>query len=176
MSKWYVLYTVSGSEKKVKRMIEEQVEKNQMSHDIQEIVVPVVEMPEIKRGKKVITEKKIMSGYMLIKMNMTDASWHLVKSVAGTVGFLGSKTTPHPLTEEEAKSMFAQLQVQAKTASESSIYSPGDKVTVIDGPFDTFSGVVEEVDVVNQSVKVLFLIFGKATPIELNFTQIKKEQ
>lgn len=176
MSKWYVLYTASGSEKKVKRMIEEQMKKHKMSHDIEEIVVPVVEVPEIKRGKKVITEKRVMSGYIWIKMNMTDASWHLVKSVTGVAGFLGSKTTPHPLTEEEAQSMFAQLQMQAKTVSESSIYSAGDKVKVIDGPFDTFSGVIEEVDVVNQSVKVSFLIFGKATPIELNFTQIKKEQ
>ena len=98
MSKWYILHTVSGSEKGVKRMIEDQVAKKKMSDFFEEIVVPVVEVPEIKRGKKVLAEKKFMPGYVLIKMKMTDESWHLVKSVPKITGFLGSKTTPQSLS------------------------------------------------------------------------------
>ena len=174
MAKWYILHTVSGSEKGVKRMIEDQAAKKKMSDFFEEIVVPVVEMPEIKRGKKVLTEKKFMPGYVLIKMNMTDESWHLVKSVPKTTGFLGSKTTPQPISDAEVKRVFAQLEAESKTASISSLYNAGDKVQVIDGPFDSFSGTVEEVDVEGQKLKVSVSIFGKATPIELSFTQVKK--
>ena len=174
MAKWYILHTVSGSEKGVKRMIEDQAMKKIMSDFFEEIVVPVVEVPEIKRGKKVLTEKKFMPGYVLIKMNMTDESWHLVKSVPKTTGFLGSKTTPQSLSEAEVQRVFSQLEAESKTASISSLYNAGDKVQVIDGPFDSFSGTVEEVDIEGQKLKVSVSIFGKATPIELSFTQVKK--
>lgn len=174
MAKWYILHTVSGSEKGVKKMIEDQVVKKKMSDFFEEIVVPVVEVPEIKRGKKVLTEKKFMPGYVLIKMTMTDESWHLVKSVPKTTGFLGSKTSPQSLSEAEVKVVFSQLEAESKNASTSSLYSVGDKVQVIDGPFDSFSGVVEEVDIESQKLKIAVSIFGKATPIELSFTQVKK--
>ncbi|MDP5110057.1 MAG: transcription termination/antitermination protein NusG [Rickettsiaceae bacterium] len=174
MAKWYILHTVSGSEKGVKRMIEDQIVKKKMSDFFEEIVVPVVEVPEIKRGKKVLAEKKFMPGYVLIKMNMTDESWHLVKSVPKITGFLGSKTTPQSLSDNEVKRIFSQLEAESKTASVSSLYNVGDKVQVIDGPFDSFSGVVEEVDIEGQKLKVSVSIFGKATPIELSFTQVKK--
>ena len=174
MAKWYILHTVSGSEKGVKRMIEDQIVKKKMSDFFEEIVVPVVEVPEIKRGKKVLAEKKFMPGYVLIKMNMTDESWHLVKSVPKITGFLGSKTTPQSLSDNEVKRIFSQLEAESKTASVSSLYNVGDKVQVIDGPFDSFSGVVEGVDIEGQKLKVSVSIFGKATPIELSFTQVKK--
>lgn len=174
MAKWYILHTVSGSEKGIKRMIEDQIVKKKMSDFFEEIVVPVVEVPEIKRGKQVLAEKKFMPGYVLIKMNMTDESWHLVKSVPKITGFLGSKTTPQSLSDNEVKRIFSQLEAESKTASVSSLYSIGDKVQVIDGPFDSFSGVVEEVDIEGQKLKVSVSIFGKATPIELSFTQVKK--
>lgn len=174
MAKWYILHTVSGSEKGVKRMIEDQIVKKKMSDFFEEIVVPVVEVPEIKRGKKVLAEKKFMPGYVLIKMKMTDESWHLVKSVPKITGFLGSKTTPQSLSDSEVKRIFSQLEAESKTASISSLYNVGDKVQVIDGPFDSFSGVVEEVDIEGQKLKVSVSIFGKATPIELSFTQVKR--
>ncbi len=174
MAKWYILHTVSGSEKGVKRMIEDQIVKKKMSDFFEEIVVPVVEVPEIKRGKQVLAEKKFMPGYVLIKMNMTDESWHLVKSVPKITGFLGSKTTPQSLSDNEVKRIFSQLEAESKTASVSSLYNVGDKVQVIDGPFDSFSGVVEEVDIEGQKLKVSVSIFGKATPIELSFTQVKR--
>ncbi|MDG1436697.1 MAG: transcription termination/antitermination protein NusG [Rickettsiaceae bacterium] len=174
MAKWYILHTVSGSEKGVKRMLEDQIVKKKMSEYFEEIVVPVIEVPEIKRGKKVVTEKKFMPGYVLIKMNMTDESWHLVKSVPKTTGFLGSKTAPQSLAESEVQKIFSQIEVESKNVSASSLYSAGDKVQVIDGPFDSFSGIVEEVDAEAQKMKISVSIFGKATPIELSFTQVKK--
>ncbi len=174
MAKWYILHTVSGSEKGVKRLIEDQIAKKKMSEYFEEIVVPVIEVPEIKKGKKVITEKKFMPGYVLIKMKMTDESWHLVKSVPKTTGFLGSKTHPQSLSEAEVQGVFKQLEAASATASISSLYNVGDKVQVIDGPFDTFAGVVEDVDGEAQKLKISVSIFGKATPIELSFTQVKK--
>lgn len=174
MAKWYILHTVSGSEKGVKKMIEDQIIKQKMSDYFEKIVVPVVEVPEIKRGKKVLTEKKFMPGYILIKMEMTDESWHLVKSVPKINNFLGSKTIPQPLSDSAAEAIFKKLDTESKTASVSSLYNAGDNVQVIDGPFDSFSGTVEEVDVQNQKLKVSVSIFGKATPIELSFTQIRK--
>jgi transcriptional antiterminator NusG len=174
MAKWYILHTVSGSENRVKKMLEDQIAKKRMSDYFEEIVVPVIEVPEIKRGKKVLSEKKFMPGYILIKMEMTDESWHLVKSVPKTTGFLGSKTTPQALSEGEVQAVFKQLEVESKNASSSSIYNVGDKVQVIDGPFDSFSGVIEEVDAEAQRLRVSVSIFGKATPIELGFAQVKK--
>ena len=174
MAKWYILHTVSGSEKGVKRLIEDQIAKKKMSEYFEEIVVPVVEVPEIKKGKKVITEKKFMPGYVLIKMKMTDESWHLVKSVPKTTGFLGSKTNPQALSEAEIQGVFKQLEAESVSANISSLYNVGDKVQVIDGPFDTFSGVVEEIDADAQKLKISVSIFGKETPIELSFTQVKK--
>lgn len=174
MSKWYILHTASGSEKSVKTMIQDQVEKNNMHSLFKEIVVPVVEVPEIKRGKKVITEKKFMPGYILIKMQMNDDSWHLVKSVPKITGFLGSKTTPQSLSDTEVSRIFNQLETESRTARLSSLHNIGDKVKVIDGPFDSFLGVIEDVDIESQRLKVSVSIFGKATPIELSFTQVKK--
>jgi transcriptional antiterminator NusG len=174
MAKWYILHTASGSEKKVQQMIQDQIAKQNMSDYFEDIVVPVVGVPEIRRGKKVVVEKKFMPGYILIKMNMTDESWHLVKSVPKITGFLGSKTHPQSLSQVEVDSIFKQLESESKNVTSSSLYNVGDKVQVIDGPFDTFSGVVEEVDIDDQKLKISVSIFGKATPIELGFTQVKK--
>jgi transcriptional antiterminator NusG len=173
-ARWYILHTVSGSEKGVKRNLQEQIVKKNMSDLFEDIVVPVIEVPEIKRGKQVITEKKFMPGYILIKMKMTDESWHLVKSVPKITGFLGSKTQPNAMSEAEVQRIFRQLESESKNAGTSSLYNVGDKIQVIDGPFDSFSGVVEEVDGASEKLKISVSIFGKATPIELSFTQVKK--
>ncbi len=174
MFKWYILHTISGSEKRVKKMIEEQIVKEKMSDQFDEIVVPVVEVPEVKRGKKVLSEKKFMPGYVLIKMRMTDDSWHLVKSVPKATGFLGGKTSPQALSESEVEAVFSQLEVESKNATNSSLYDVGDTVQVIDGPFDSFSGVVEKVNIEDQKLKISVSIFGKSTPIELGFMQVRK--
>jgi transcriptional antiterminator NusG len=115
-----------------------------------------------------------MPGYILIKMKMSDESWHLVRSVPKVTGFLGSKTAPQSLSENEVKRIFYQLEDASKTASLSSMFYVGDKVQVIDGPFDSFSGLIEEVNIEEQKLKVAVSIFGKATPIELGFTKVKK--
>jgi transcriptional antiterminator NusG len=174
MFRWYILHTVSGSEKRTKQLIQDQIIKNNMSEYFEDIVVPVVEVPEIKRGKKVMTEKKFMPGYILIKMNMTDDSWHLVKSVPKVNGFLGSKTKPIPLSDDEVSNIFKQLESENQSAGSVGLYNIGDKVQVIDGPFDSFSGVVEEVNFEEQKLKISVSIFGKGTPIELSFSQVKK--
>lgn len=173
-AKWYILHTVSGSEKRAKQMILEQIAKKSMSDLFEEIVIPVVEVPEIKRGKQVMAEKKFMPGYILIKMHMTDDSWHLVKSVPKISGFLGSKTKPESLSNAEVERIFKQLESESKNIVSTSLYNVGDKIQVIDGPFDTFTGVVEEVDVEAQKLKISVSIFGKATPIELGFGQVKR--
>lgn len=174
MVQWYVIHTLSGSEKRVKQMILDQIAKQGMSEFFEDIVVPVIEVPEVKRGKNVKTEKKFMPGYILINMNMTDDSWHLVKSVTKVTGFLGSKSTPQALSEKEIQNIFSKLEAETKDARISKLYEIGEVVIVTDGPFETFTGVVEEIDCDKNRLRVSISIFGKATPIELNFTQIKK--
>lgn len=174
MAKWFIINTVSGTEKSVKRALEDQIAKKKMSEYFEDIVVPVIEVPDVKRGKKVLQEKKLMPGYVLVKMEMNDKSWHLVKSVPKVNNFLGSKTTPEPLKESEVKKIFEQIENETQNALSSGLYNVGDAVQVIDGPFDTFSGVVEEVDNEKQKLKISVSIFGKATQIELSFSQVKK--
>lgn len=174
MVQWYVIHTLSGSEKRVKQMILDQIAKQGMSEFFEDIVVPVIEVPEVKRGKNVKTEKKFMPGYILIKMNMTDDSWHLVKSVTKVTGFLGGKSTPQALSEKEIQNIFRKLEAETKDARVSKLYEIGEVVIVTDGPFETFTGVIEEIDYDKNRLRVSISIFGKATPIELNFTQVKK--
>lgn len=174
MAEWYILHTLSGSEKRVRQMILDQIAKQNMHDLFQEIVVPVIEVPEIKRGKPTKVEKKFMPGYILIKMEMTDASWHLVKSVPKTTGFLGSKSKPKSLSEAEVQNIFRQLESEAKGANLSKLYEIGEQVIVTDGPFDTFTGTVEEIDNEKQRLRISISIFGKATPIDLSFSQVKK--
>lgn len=174
MGKWYVIHTLSGSEKQVKQMILDQIVKQGMSEFFEEIIVPVIEVPEVKRGKTIKTEKKFMPGYILIKMEMTDESWHLVKSVPKITGFLGSRSHPQPLTEKEVQNIFSQLESEAKDVTSAKLYDIGEQVVVIDGPFDTFTGVIEDIDIEKQRLRVSISIFGKATPIDLGFAQVKK--
>lgn len=173
-AQWYVIHTLSGSEKGVKQMILDQITKQNMAEFFEEIVVPVIEVPEVKRGKNVKTEKKFMPGYILIKMIMADGSWHLVKNVAKVTGFLGSKSTPQPLSEKEVQNIFSKLESETKDARISKLYEIGEVVVVTEGPFETFTGMVEAIDYDKNRLRVAISIFGKATLIELNFTHVKK--
>ena len=173
--KWYIIHTSSGSEKRVKQMILDQAESKGLAEYFEEIVVPIIEVPEIKRGKPVKTEKKFMPGYVLIKMIMDDKAWHLVKNIPKITGFLGgNKSQPKPLKQEEVQGIFAQLASATEGATSAKLYQIGEQVVIIDGPFDGFIGVVEDVDSDKQRLRVSVAIFGKATPIDLNFTQVKK--
>lgn len=173
---WYIIHTHSGSEKSVKQMISDQIKNQKLEQYFEDIVVPTIEVPEIKRGKTVKTEKKIMPGYILIKMVMNDQTWHLVKNVSKITNFLGSKSKPQPLSDEEVQGIFRQLEAESKDAQAIKLYEIGQQVMVIDGPFDSFIGNVEEIDNEAQKVRISISIFGKATPIDLGFTQVKKIQ
>ena len=172
---WYIIHTMSGSEKRVKQMIFDQSLKKNMSESFQEIVIPVVEVPEVKRGKEVKVEKKFMPGYILIKMDMTDEAWHLVKSTPRVTGFLGNGVKPKSVPDSEIQVIFNQIESRAKEVSSGNTYSVGESVTVIDGPFESFTGIVEDVDYEKSRLRVSVSIFGRATPIDLDFTQIKKD-
>ncbi|AFC73839.1 transcription termination/antitermination protein NusG [Rickettsia montanensis] len=174
VKQWYVVHTASGAEKRIKEDMLRKIAKQKMTDFFEDILIPVFGVSEVKRGKNVKVEKKLMPSYILIKMNMTDKSWHLVKNISGVTGFLGSKTTPKALTESEIQNIFNNLEAEAKEAKNSKLYEVGEIVTVTDGPFETFMGTVEEIDQEKNRLKVSVAIFGKATPIELNFNQVKK--
>lgn len=172
--RWYVIHTASGKEKSIKQNMLTKIAKQNMSGFFEEILVPVFGVSEVKRGKEVRVEKKIMPSYILVRMDMTDKAWHLVKSVPGVTGFLGSKTTPQALNEQEVQNIFNKIEAETKGAKNAKLYEIGEQVMVIEGPFETFPGTVEEVDHEKNRLKVSVSIFGKATPIDLSFTQVKK--
>lgn len=173
--KWYIIHILSGSEKLIKQTILEQAAKKELSHMFGEIVIPVVEVPEVKRGKRVKSEKKIMPGYMFVQMELNDDTWHLVQNVPKVTGFLGGGAKPRAVPENQVRAVFEQLETKAKDVNATKLYDIGEKVMVTDGPFESFTGVVEEVDIEKGKLKVSVSIFGRATPIDLSFNQVKKE-
>lgn len=172
-ARWYVIHVYSGFEKKVALSIEEQAEQAGMD-TIEQVLVPSEEVVEVRRGAKVSSERKFFPGYVLVKMEMTDESWHLVKNTPKVSGFLGSQQRPVPITEREAMRIINQVQEGVDRPKPSVVYEVGEQVRVIDGPFTSFSGQVEEVDEERARVKVSVSIFGRATPVELEYTQVEK--
>ena len=172
--KWYIVHTISGSERKVKNSILEQASKAGMSELFKDIVIPSVEVDEIKRGKKVSVEKKIMPGYILLNMFMSDESWHLVKNILKTGGFLGGSHKPQPVSEKEVKAIFQQLESNNKILSNTLNFRVGESIKVVDGPFESFTGIVEDVDNEKSRLKVSVLIFGRSTPVDLSYNQVEK--
>ena len=172
--KWYVVHVYSGSEKRVKETIEEQMKSKNMEEFIEDILVPTEEIFEIRKGAKVKTEKKFFPGYLLIKMNMTDESWHFIKSQPKVTNFLGSKGKPVSLSDKEAERLLAQISEGVERPRSNVIFEIGEEVRVSDGPFQSFNGLVEEVDEDKSRLKVTVSIFGRATPVDLEFTQVEK--
>lgn len=172
-ARWYVIHVYSGFEKKVALSIEEQAEQAGMD-TIEQVLVPSEEVVEVRRGAKVSSERKFFPGYVLVKMDMTDESWHLVKNTPKVSGFLGSQQRPVPITEREAMRIINQVQEGVDRPKPSVVYEVGEQVRVTDGPFTSFSGQVEEVDEERARVKVSVSIFGRATPVELEYTQVEK--
>jgi transcriptional antiterminator NusG len=170
--KWYIVHTASGSEKKVRDAIFEQAEKRNMSEFFEDIIIPSVESSEMRRGKKVLTEKKIMPGYIIVKMNMSNEAWHLVRSIPKVGAFLGSGAKPSVVSDAEVQRIMSHISSGAAALSGVS-YQIGKVVKVIDGPFESFSGVVEEVDVVKSRLRVSVSIFGRETPLDLGFDQVE---
>ncbi|HHV97322.1 MAG TPA: transcription termination/antitermination protein NusG [Clostridiaceae bacterium] len=166
--KWYVIHTYSGYENKVKANLEKIIKSRGMEDYIVDIVIPMEEQVEIKDGKKRTTLKKIFPGYVLIKMIMTDETWYLVRSIRGVTGFVGPLSKPVPLTDEEIK--FMRVESFPPVVD----YEVGDSVRVISGPLENFIGTVEEISVDKKKVRVSVSMFGRETPVELDFDQIQK--
>jgi transcription termination/antitermination protein NusG len=173
-SRWYVIHVYSGFEKKVAMAIREQAEQKALSDRFDEILVPTEEVVEVRRGAKVSSERKFFPGYVLAKMDMDDETWHLVRNTAKVTGFLGGRGKPSPISDAEAARILHQVQEGIERPKPSITFEIGEQVRVCDGPFTSFNGTVEEVDEEKSRVKVAVSIFGRATPVELEYTQVEK--
>jgi transcriptional antiterminator NusG len=173
-AKWYVLHVYSGFEKKVKQSIEEQAKQAGMDDKIIQVLVPSEDVVEVRRGSKVHSERKFFPGYVLIEMDMTDQAWHLVQNTPKVSGFLGSKDRPTPISAAEAQRIMSQVQEGVERPKSSVVFEIGDSVRVVDGPFTSFNGQVEDVDEERSRVKVAVSIFGRSTPVELEYAQVEK--
>jgi len=175
MKNWYIVQSHSNFENKVAGLIKEEAEKAKISDKIDEIVVPTHDVTEVKRGKRVQRKKKYFPGYVLIRSEMDNNIYHMIKNIKRVSGFLGSKGIPAPVSDNEIEKILGQIKdgaVQPKSGIE---YSIGEKVQVIDGPFASFSGMVEEVDEDKSRLKVSVSIFGRPTPVDLEYNQVEKE-
>lgn len=172
--KWYVIHVYSGFERKVAQSIEEQVRLAGMGDRIEQVLVPTEEVVEVRRGAKVNAERKFFPGYVLVKMAMSDETWHLVKNTPKVTGFLGGRGRPTPISEAEAMRIMHQVQEGIERPKPSVTFEVGEQVRVSDGPFTSFSGLVEEVDEARTRLKVAVSIFGRSTPVELEYSQVEK--
>ena len=173
-SKWYVLHVYSGFESKVAQSIREQAVQQDMTDKIEEVLVPIEEVVEMRRGAKVSAERKFFPGYVLIKMDLTDESWHLVQNQPKVTGFLGGQGRPSPISQAEAEQIMRQVQEGIDRPKPSVVFEIGEQVRVSDGPFSSFNGFVEDVDEEKARLKVSVSIFGRSTPVELEYSQVEK--
>ena len=173
--RWYVVHAYSGFEAQVRRSLEERVNRMGMQDKFGEILVPTEEVVEMREGTKRRSERKFFPGYVLVQMDMDDDTWHLVKDVPKVLGFIGGTgDRPTPITDAEANAILQRVQEGVEKPRPKVLFEPGEMVRIIDGPFNDFNGVVEEVDYEKSKMRVSVLIFGRSTPVELEFGQVEK--
>ena len=171
---WYVIHVYSGFENKVAQSIREQAEQKGLGEDFEEILVPTEEVVRMQRGTKVSTDRKFFPGYVLIKMDLSDQSWHLVKDTPKVTGFLGGGGKPSPISDGEAQRILHQVKEGVDRPKPSITFDIGEQVRVSDGPFTSFNGTVEDIDEEKARLKVAVSIFGRSTPVELEYAQVEK--
>lgn len=172
--RWYIVHAYSNFERKVAESIKERAASQGLDDKFEEVLVPMEEVVEMRRGRKVASERKFFPGYVLVKMELNDETYHLIKNTPKVTGFLGTDNKPIPITEEEAGRILQQVQEGVERPKPSVTFEIGEQVRVADGPFASFNGLVEEVDEERARLKVAVSIFGRATPVELEYAQVEK--
>ena len=171
---WFIVHTYSGFEKKVAESLQERVTAYGLQSDIGEVLIPTEDVVEMRGGKKVVTAKRFFPGYILVEMHMSDNAWHVVKNTPKVTGFVGAGAKPTPLTREEVDQILNQVTEAAEKPKPKYSFDKGDQVRINEGPFTSFNGVVDEVNNERNTLKVMVTIFGRSTPVELDFLQVEK--
>ncbi|MBW1956080.1 MAG: transcription termination/antitermination protein NusG [Deltaproteobacteria bacterium] len=172
--KWYIVHVYSGFENKVKTALEERIAASPHADKFKEIIVPTEQIVELVKGKRKTSSRKFYPGYILIRMELNDDTWHLVNNTAKVTGFLGGREKPSPISDEEAETILNRMEAGKLKPKPKFLFETGDEIRVIDGPFTNFNGVVEEVNQEKGKIRVLVSIFGRSTPVELEFVQVTK--
>ncbi|MBI1870057.1 MAG: transcription termination/antitermination factor NusG [Chlamydiae bacterium] len=172
-AKWYVVHTLSGQEQKVKEQLDHKVSMESLQERISNVLVPIESVSEVRAGKKKITKRKFFPGYILVEMEMNEDSWYLVKSTPGVIGFVGAGT-PVPLLDSEIQNILNQIEEKKEKVKPKILFEKGEVIKVNDGPFVNFNGSIEELDPDRGKLKVMVTIFGRATPVELEYWQVEK--
>jgi len=172
--KWYIVHVYSGFEKKVSQALQERIESSSHPDKFGEVVVPTEEVVELVKGKRKTSSRKFYPGYILVNMELDDETWHIVNNTAKVTGFLGGREKPSPISDEEAEQILNRMKAGKQKPQPKYFFESGDEIRVIDGPFTNFNGTVEEVNPEKGKIKVLVSIFGRSTPVELEFVQVTK--
>ena len=172
--KWYVVHAYSGFEKSVARTLQDRIQRNGMQESFGQILVPVEEVVEMKSGQKAISERKFFPGYVLVEMDLDENTWHIVRNTPRVTGFVGSATAPPPLSEAEVDAIINRVHTPQDRPKPKVVYERNEQVRIIDGPFANFNGTVEDIDNDHSRLKVSVTIFGRSTPVELDFASVEK--
>lgn len=174
MRQWYVVHTLTGQEEKVRTSLQRAIESGKSSESISQVLVPMEKVSEVKGGKKKISERRVFPGYVLVEMELNDESWYAVRTTPGVAGFVGSGARPIPLREEEVSQILQAAQEKMEKPTPKVIFEKGESVRITEGPFTNFNGTVDEIHPEKGKLKVMVTIFGRATPVELEYWQVEK--